>query len=95
MFGDVVLGIEHHAFELRLEQIKTQEGVSQDVELGVDALKRLIEEYKQVYADHNVSFPEDPFDQLKACVRAVFGSWMSPRGKLLKFEEIHAIMFGS
>jgi pyruvate,orthophosphate dikinase len=89
MFGDVVLGIDHHKFEERLELIKEQEGVFDDVDLSVEALKRVVEEYKQVYVEHNVEFPEDPMDQLKACVRAVFGSWMSDRA--IKYREINGI----
>jgi phosphoenolpyruvate synthase/pyruvate phosphate dikinase len=89
MFGDVVLGIEHEAFETRLEAIKEEEGVFDDVDLSADALKRLTEEYKQVYVEHNVVFPEDPMDQLKACVSAVFGSWMADRA--VRYREINGI----
>jgi len=89
MYGDVVLGIEHEAFEEKMEQIKDEEGVFDDTELSVDALKRLAVEYKKVYTDHGMEFPEDPYDQLKSCVRAVFGSWMADRA--IKYREINDI----
>mmetsp|Transcript_10443 Transcript_10443/g.15358 ORF Transcript_10443/g.15358 Transcript_10443/m.15358 type:complete len:955 (+) Transcript_10443:137-3001(+) len=89
MYGDVVLGIEHEAFEEKMEQIKDEEGVFDDTELSVDALKRLAVEYKKVYTDHGMEFPEDPYDQLKSCVRAVFGSWMADRA--IKYREINNI----
>lgn len=89
MYGDVVLGIEHDAFEEKMEQIKDEEGVFDDTELSVDALKRLTVEYKKVYTDHGMEFPEDPYDQLKSCVRAVFGSWMADRA--IKYRQINDI----
>jgi pyruvate, orthophosphate dikinase len=89
MYGDVVLGIGHEPFEKRLKAIKEEEGVFDDVDLSLDALKRLTQEYKQIYVENNTVFPEDPMDQLKSCVRAVFGSWMAPRAK--KYREINKI----
>jgi pyruvate,orthophosphate dikinase len=89
MYGDVVLGIDHEAFEERFQKIKDEEGVFDDVHLSAEALKRLTEEYKQVYVEHSVVFPEDPMDQLKSCVRAVFGSWMAARA--IKYREINGI----
>ena len=89
MFGQVVLEIPHHAFEDRLKAIKASAGVTNDVDLDVKHLKQLTEEYKQVYIDHNVVFPEDPYEQLFACVKAVFGSWNSPRA--VKYREINGI----
>jgi len=89
MFGDVVLGIPHEAFESKMEQVKDDAGVYDDVELTVEDLKTLVEEYKKVYQEHDKEFPEDPYDQLEACVRAVFGSWMSERA--IKYREINDI----
>jgi len=89
MYGDVVLGIEHEQFEEKLEAIKDEEGVFDDVELSVDALKKLTEEYKKVYTENGVEFPEDPYEQLQSCVRAVFGSWMADRA--IKYREINGI----
>jgi len=89
MYGDVVLGIEHDKFEEKLEAIKDEEGVFDDVELNIDALKRLTEEYKKVYTENGVEFPEDPYVQLQSCVRAVFGSWMANRA--IKYREINGI----
>ncbi len=48
MFGDVVLGIPHEAFEARLAALKQQRGVQYDVQLEAEDLRRLVAEYKQV-----------------------------------------------
>jgi pyruvate, orthophosphate dikinase len=89
MFGDVVLGLDHEAFEKQLVSLKEEAGVRSDVELNADHLERLCERYHQVYKDHNMTFPTDPFDQVKACVKAVFGSWNADRA--IKYREIHGI----
>lgn len=89
MFGDVVLGIPHHAFEQRLEKLKLKKGVRDDTDFSADDLVELCDAYKEVYNDFGKVFPEDPFDQLKACVKAVFSSWNADRA--IKYREINGI----
>ena len=89
MFGDVVLGIPHEAFERRLAQLKKTTGKKDDTEFSADDLEVLCEQYKLVYKEHNKEFPEDPYDQLRACIKAVFGSWESDRA--IKYREINGI----
>jgi pyruvate,orthophosphate dikinase len=60
-----------------------------DVDLGVEDLKKLCTEYKNVFKKHNQEFPSDPNEQLKASIEAVFGSWFSPRA--VKYREINKI----
>jgi pyruvate,orthophosphate dikinase len=89
MFGDVVLGIEHEAFEAKLIELKKRVGVENDVDLSAEQLEELCNAYYDVYKDHGKEFPQDPFDQIKACIKAVFGSWNSERA--IKYREIHGI----
>lgn len=89
MFGDVVLGIPHEAFEKRLALLKKRTGKREDTEFTADDLERLCEDYKLVYEEYNEVFPEDPYDQLRACIKAVFGSWKSARA--IKYREINGI----
>lgn len=89
MFGDVVLGIPHEAFERRMAQLKQNTGKKEDTEFTAGDLKELCEEYKLVYQEHKQIFPEDPYDQLRACIKAVFGSWNSERA--IKYREINGI----
>ncbi|CAB9519799.1 Pyruvate, phosphate dikinase, chloroplastic [Seminavis robusta] len=89
MFGDVVLGISHEAFERRLEMLKMKKGVRDDTDFSADDLEELCEAYYEVYAENDKSFPEDPFEQLKACVKAVFSSWNADRA--IKYREINGI----
>eukprot|EP00210_Caulerpa_lentillifera_P005411 g5173.t1 len=81
MFGNVVMGVSHAFFEARLDELKTKRGIQQDTDLTAADLRQLVTEYKDVYIQANTSFPEDPFEQLKASVFAVFDSWESDRCK--------------
>jgi pyruvate, orthophosphate dikinase len=79
MFGDVVVGLEHHDFEAALQAVKTEKGVKTDVELSADDLKEVVKRYKDIYEKSGKSFPQDPFEQLMMGTNAVFTSWGNPR----------------
>ncbi len=79
MFGNVVLGIKHEEFEEKLNEIKRKYKATQDVDLNVDALKELVEEYKEIYKKYGYEFPQDPYEQLKLAIKAVFDSWNNER----------------
>jgi pyruvate,orthophosphate dikinase len=89
MYGQVILGIPHEAFETHLKAIKAEANITNDVDLSVQYLQKLVQDYKKVYSEHCVVFPEDPYEQLFSCVRAVFGSWNSERA--IKYQEINGI----
>jgi len=89
MFGDVVLGIEHHDFEHALANVKAKRGVKLDTELCVDGLKEVVEAYKGVYRQNSKTFPQDPRQQLQASINAVFGSWNNDRA--IKYRQINDI----
>lgn len=89
MFGGVVLGIPHEAFEVKLVALKKKEGIDNDIDLSADNLEELCESYYSVYDDYNKEFPQDAYDQLRACIKAVFGSWNSERA--IKYREINGI----
>jgi pyruvate, orthophosphate dikinase len=80
MFGKIVMGIEGRKFDAILDQVKQARGAKQDTDLGVDALKEVVRRYKETYkAELGQDFPEDPFEQLRLAIGAVFGSWMGKR----------------
>ena len=74
MFGNVVQGVKGERFEDAIAQSKREAGVQSDSELPVDSLKALVEEFKGFY-----EFPQDPQDQLRQAIRAVFDSWTGER----------------
>ncbi len=80
MFGDVVLGIEKPVFERLIEAKKHEKKVKLDTELTAQDLKELVALFKRVVKDKvGKEFPQDPKEQLKYAINAVFGSWDNTR----------------
>lgn len=89
MFSSVVLNVPHHQFEHELETIKTKFAVTDDTALSVEALRQLIDIYKRIVKQSGHDFPQDPHEQLKLAVAAVFDSWNSDRAH--KYRQINKI----
>jgi pyruvate,orthophosphate dikinase len=90
MFGNVVLGIEHHDFEHELDAVKKAKKVKLDTDLTTACLQEVITRYKKVVKKATgKAFPENPMDQLWAGINAVFASWNNPRAN--KYREINDI----
>ncbi len=85
MYGEVVEGIDSHAFEQALDELKGRRGFSSDVELAAADLLELIDCYHEIY-EHEAGhgFPLDAHDQLLGAIRAVFESWNSPRARVYR-----------
>ncbi len=79
MYADVVLNVHSNQFEIALEDLKHERGVELDTELSSTDLKNLVTKFKQIVKSAGQKFPEDPWDQLRGAIGAVFGSWMNPR----------------
>ncbi len=80
MFGNVVRGIPGAAFERAIADAKRGRGVREDTELGVEALRELTQAFADLYREHvGEGFPQDPHEQLRLAVRAVFDSWSGER----------------
>lgn len=94
MFGDVVMGVSHDHFEEAIEKMKKEVGVKDDLELRAEHLKELTERYKAIYRKNTGHmFPEDPMEQLKYAVNAVFNSWNSARAvKYRQISNIHGLI---
>ncbi len=90
MYGDVVLGVEHHNFEDLLEDHKAECGVELDTELTPDHLRALVDDYLAlVEKELGKPFPQDPMQQLWGAIGAVFGSWMNDRA--ITYRRLHRI----
>ncbi|MBD8734422.1 pyruvate, phosphate dikinase [Sphingomonas sp. CFBP 13706] len=85
MYADVVLELDHGAFEEALEIAKEDQGFTLDTELSADDLRALVTEYKGLVDKlWGKPFPQDVHDQLWGAVGAVFGSWQSERAKVYR-----------
>lgn len=90
MFGDVVLGVDHHEFEDVIQRYKRDNDLTQDTDISADGWKEIVGEYKElVERELGRPFPSDPKEQLWGAIGAVFGSWMVPRA--VTYRRIHEI----
>jgi pyruvate,orthophosphate dikinase len=74
MYGNVVRSIPGERFEEAIALAKSRRGVSLDTELDAAAMRELTATFKAFY-----SFPDDPREQLRDAIRAVFDSWQGER----------------
>jgi pyruvate,orthophosphate dikinase len=80
MFGNVSRGIPGERFEAAIAEAKEERGVKQDTELQTEALEHLTDTFKAIYRNHTgEDFPQDPREQLRLAIRAVFDSWTGDR----------------
>lgn len=80
MFGSVVMGVKRDKFEKALEEKKSQLRARLDTDLPPEALKELVQTFKKIVLNETgQNFPEDPIDQLRLGINAVFNSWFGQR----------------
>ncbi len=80
MFANVVMGMSRDGFEKALDSLKEIEGAKHDTDLTEEALGRLVEQYLSlVKIETGSDFPQDPFEQLRMSINAVFDSWFGDR----------------
>jgi pyruvate,orthophosphate dikinase len=88
MYGDVVMGVQkrpgedHEPFETVIHELKHERHHAdiEDTKLSVDDLREMVARFKQLVKERTgKAFPNNPWDQLKGAIGAVFGSWMNDR----------------
>jgi len=90
MFGNVCRGIAGERYEDLIAERKREAGVSEDVELATDDLKVLTERFKELFREETgEEFPQDPSEQLRQAIRAVFDSWLGARA--VEYRRINRI----
>ncbi|MBF2351810.1 pyruvate, phosphate dikinase [Listeria welshimeri] len=90
MFGDVVFEIPSYQFEQVLSRIKKANNYLLDTELTADDLTELIDAYKLIFSQATGNdFPQNPLEQLRLAIIAVFDSWMNPRAVI--YRRLHDI----
>jgi pyruvate,orthophosphate dikinase len=85
MYANVVLGLDHGAFEEALEIAKEDKGVHLDTDLEAGDWEKLVRRYKALVEElWERPFPQDVHEQLWGAIGAVFGSWQSERAKVYR-----------
>ena len=85
MFGDVVLGVDHYKFEQVIQSVKEKKGVELDPQLDAEDWQEVIRVFKElIWKETKNPFPQEPMEQLKQAIHAVFSSWNNNRAKIYR-----------
>ena len=91
MFGNIVMNVPNEKFNRVLERYKAQTDGGKDTDLTEAQLGELISTYKRIiFSDrHGDEFPQDPYEQLRMAIAAVFDSWN--RRRAIEYRRVHHI----
>ncbi|HZM56340.1 MAG TPA: PEP/pyruvate-binding domain-containing protein, partial [Acidimicrobiales bacterium] len=88
MYGRIVLGIPGDEFDALLDAAKELAGTTSDAGVPVELLRYLVDAYQQIVERHTgTPFPQDPDEQLRGAIEAVFASWNGPRAIAYRVQE--------
>jgi pyruvate,orthophosphate dikinase len=80
MFAVVVVDLKRERFEEALKAKKAEVGAVHDTDLDANALKDLVGRFKAIVkSETGREFPDDPYEQLRMGINAVFTSWYGAR----------------
>ncbi|HSL94881.1 MAG TPA: PEP/pyruvate-binding domain-containing protein, partial [Thermoleophilia bacterium] len=91
MFGSIVMDVSAEKFDRVLERFKAQTSGGKDTDLTIEQLEEIIATYKRIiFADrHGDEFPQEPYEQLRMAISAVFDSWNGRRA--IDYRRVHHI----
>ena len=82
MFGKIVLDVPGDLFEEAMHDLVHAKGVENETKLTPDDLRGLVATFKGIVkSEAGVEFPDDPGEQLRYAVEAVFKSWNGRRAR--------------
>ncbi|HRX83677.1 MAG TPA: PEP/pyruvate-binding domain-containing protein [Phycisphaerae bacterium] len=90
MYGSTAMGVSRELFDEAFDEIKeqrTRQRINKphgetvlDTEVNESELEHLIGDFKRIYSEKTgEKFPQDPYQQLKGAINAVFDSWMAEK----------------
>jgi pyruvate,orthophosphate dikinase len=88
MYARIVLGVDGEQFDSLLEGARKLDHVDTDAAISARTLWRLCERYQDlVESATGKPFPQDPREQLRGAIEAVFGSWGGARAVAYRKRE--------
>jgi pyruvate,orthophosphate dikinase len=88
MYGRIVLGLDGRAFDEPFEAAREASGAASDAEVPAGVLEELCGTFKRVVEEHTGRpFPQEPSDQLRGAIEAVFRSWNGARAVAYRVRE--------
>ncbi len=90
MYGDVVLGVDESLFQEVLTSLRDSSGAENDAELSSDDLEEAARRFREIIErERPGELPDDPMEQLRGAITAVFKSWNTKRA--IEYRRIHHI----
>ena len=88
MYGRIVLDIPAQEFDGLLDAAKELAGTDSDAGIPIELLRYLVDAYQQIVERATGKpFPQDPEEQLRGAIEAVFASWNGPRAVAYRVRE--------
>ncbi len=82
LFGKIVMGVDGEKFERVLDEWKAKTEGGLDTDLTTEMLQEIVQEFKRIIKEETgKDFPEDPYEQLRMAIAAVFNSWNGRRAR--------------
>lgn len=89
-FGEVVSGVDAHLFDDVLEALRTERSLPRDDDFTGDDWQEAANRFSDVIlVATGLPFPQDPRDQLREAITAIFRSWRNSRAAA--FRALHGI----
>jgi pyruvate, orthophosphate dikinase len=88
MFGKIVLGIAGEEFDEVFESAKRLSRQENDAQVPADVLAMVVDVFKSIVQEKSGEpFPQEPREQLRLAIEAVFKSWNGPRAVAYRNRE--------
>jgi len=103
MYGSTAMGIDREEFDHAFNELKEKFTRPRmkiaagkkvlDTDVNAEELEKLVAEFKAIYRKNiKAEFPQDPREQLKGAIDAVFNSWMAEKAVTYrKVEKIQGV----
>src|SRR5271170_6310706 len=96
MYARIVLELPGEEFESLFDAAKELAGTTSDARVPTELLRYLVVSYQQIVERHTGEpFPQEPEDQLRGAIEAVFRSWNGPRAIAYREREHIAHTLGT
>jgi pyruvate,orthophosphate dikinase len=80
MFANIVLDVPKEKLDRAMEAVKARAGAGRDADLAVADLRAIVDRYREIiFGETRQAVPDDPEEQLRMAIAAVFDSWTNRR----------------
>ncbi|MBU0637587.1 MAG: pyruvate, phosphate dikinase [Planctomycetes bacterium] len=90
MYSTVVVGLSKEVLEHKLSTLKKRLKLKLDMDIPAESLQELCLDFKEFFSEQTGhEFPQDPWEQLRSAINAVFDSWNA--GKAVTYRRVEKL----